>query len=58
MLTNYKNYYMFEDFVKTKKMTLCTADITMHNWYDYYNGVLNLMKDGIETEFLQKTFIS
>lgn len=58
MLTNYKNYYMFEDFVKTKKMTLCTADITMHNWYDYYNGVLNLMKDGIETEFLQKTFIT
>lgn len=49
---------MFVDYVKTRKMVIHTSDITLNNWQEYYDGVLNLMRDGIETEFLQTSFIT
>ena len=53
MLENLKNYNMFAELVQTGKMTINTADITMYNWDSYYNGILSVMRDGIETEFVQ-----
>jgi hypothetical protein len=58
MLNNFKNYYIYDELIKTGTMVLHTKDVTMASWQEHYTGVLNLMKDGIETEFLQKTFIT
>ena len=50
MLNNYQNYYMFADLVRTGKFYLRTSDITSSNWQEYYDGILNILKDNIETE--------
>lgn len=57
MLENYNNYGPFVDYVKTGNYTLITSDITNATWNSYFNGILNIMKDGIETEFVQTKFI-
>lgn len=58
MLTNYQNYYVFEDLVKTGKFYLRTSDINVNNWKDYYDGILNVMRDGIELDYVHKWFIT
>lgn len=58
MLTNYQNYYVFEELVKTGKFYLKTSDITVNNWRDYYDGILNIMRDGIELDCVHKWFIT
>ena len=47
MLNNYQNYYMFADLVRTGKFYLRTSDITSSNWQEYYDGILNILKDNI-----------
>jgi len=49
---------MFGEYVKTGRMVIYTSDININNWQEYYDGILNMMKDGIETDFLQQTFIT
>lgn len=58
MLEHLQNYFVFREFVETGNMVIHTKDITINNWQDYYDGILNMMKDGIELDFLQKTFIT
>lgn len=58
MLTNYQNYYVFEELVKTGKFYLKTSDITVNNWKDYYDGILNIMRDGIELDSVHNWFIT
>ena len=53
-LTNYKNYYVYADMVKTKgKISMnVDHDITIDNIDDHIYGIFSILKDGIETEFV------
>ena len=57
MQLNYENYLALELLVRTGNMTVYTKDINSQNWNQYYTGCLNLMKDGIEDIFVQKSKI-
>lgn len=57
MLSNQNAYYVFNEFVNGKSLTINVSDINCFNWQDYYDGLVNLMKDGIEQEFVHKNFI-
>ena len=57
MQLNYENYLALEPLVRTGNMTIYTKDINFQNWNQYYTGCLNLMKDGIEDTFVQKSKI-
>ena len=58
MLNNYQNYYMFADLVRTGKFYLRTSDITSSNWQEYYDGILNILKDNIETDEIKRFIIT
>lgn len=58
MLNNFKNYYVFGELVQNGTYYLRTSDITINNWPDYYNGILNIMRDGIELDCLHNWFIT
>ena len=57
MLTNYQNYGPFAQFAQTGSMTISVADIVPSNWDSYYEGLLNVFKDGIETEQIHNGFV-
>ena len=54
MLQNYENYYELSPFIRNGELTIHTDNINSDTWDKYYYGCLNIMKDGIETEFVQK----
>lgn len=58
MLTNYNNYGPFVEFVKTGSYELVAREVNQNNWNEYFNGIFNIMRDGIETPFVQETFIT
>ena len=53
MLENYDYYGPFESFARNGTCVIYTNDITQDTWDSYYNGLLNMFKDGIETEEMQ-----
>ena len=55
MLDNFSNYFKFEPLVRTGNLTLYTEEINHSNWKEYYYGCYNIMRDGIETTFIQKS---
>ena len=57
MLQNIQNYYMYAPLANHQKVVIYTANITLENWYEYYNGLLNVMKDSIELEEIHRTMI-
>ena len=57
MQLHYENYFALEPLVRTGNQTIHTSEITAQNWNQYYTGCLNLMKDGIEDVFVQKSKI-
>lgn len=57
MLENLNNYGVFSTLIQNNSLTINTDDISINNWYDYYYGIINVMKDGIETEFIQSVKI-
>lgn len=58
MITNYQNYYMFADLVRTGRYYLRTSDIDASNWQEYYDGILNILKDNIETDEIKRFVIT
>lgn len=58
MLENINNYKKYEKLVKDGTMVISVNDITIDSWNDYFFGLLNIFKDGIETDFVQKSFIT
>lgn len=58
MLENLNNYYIYTELVKNQKMTIYTDTINIENWRNHYDGILNIMKDGIETDYVQNMFIT
>ena len=53
MVTNYKNYGPFVPLVTNGYQEVNTSDITYDNYGDYFNGLLNIMRDGIEQPDVQ-----
>lgn len=58
MLENVNNYYIYSPIAYNKHVTIHTSDISFNNWREYYDGLVNLMKDGIELDELHKTMIT
>lgn len=58
MLENFNNYGPYAELIKTGKITIKTEDITIDTWDSYFNGILNVFRDGIETDLVQSVFIT
>ena len=53
MVKYFENYGPFVTLIQNKYMDLYTKDITPKNYVDYFNGLLNIMRDGIEDPEVQ-----
>lgn len=58
MLENLNNYYIYTPIAQNKKLTIHIKDITFDTWSNYYHGIINIMKDGIELEEVHKCMIT
>ena len=58
MLENLNNYYIYSKLVKTGKQVVKSDSINISNWRNHYDGILNIMKDGIETKEVQNMFVT
>ena len=45
MLPNLKNYGPYADLVKTGIQVLNASDLSLNNWYDWFHGLLNILKE-------------
>lgn len=57
-LVNYNNYYVYQDLVNTGIQNVYTRDLTNTNYNDYFMGLMNIFRDGIETEEVQCMMIN
>ena len=53
MVTNYQNYGPFVPLVTNGYQEVNTSDIKYENYESYFNGLLNIMRDGIEQPDVQ-----
>ena len=53
MVTNYQNYGPFESLARNGYQEVNASDINIDNYSTYFNGQLNIMRDGIEQEDVQ-----
>ena len=53
-LSNYKNYYMYADVIRNRSSMIINVrqDITYMNIDDHINAISNILKDGIETDYI------
>ena len=58
MLENLQNYYIYSELIQNKKQRVKASDINISNWRNHYDGILNIMRDGIETDYVQKLFVT
>lgn len=54
MLPNAENYGPYKELVETGNQVLDVKDLNLNNWYDWFHCLLNIFKDGIETDFVKK----
>lgn len=57
-LVNYDNYGPLRDYPTSARIVVNTDDITMDTWEDYYLGVLNIFRDGIEQDIIKEKLIT
>lgn len=57
-LTNYEKYGIYEELVKTKRITICTSQIDKDNILIHFDNILNILRDGIETDVVAESFIT
>ena len=55
---NYGPYASIVDFENDNQIFVNTRDINKENWSEHYNSILNILKDGIESDEVQGSFIS
>lgn len=58
MLNNLNNYYVYAQLVQNGTMMIDSSSINMATWQDHYNGILNILKDGIELENVHHMLIN
>lgn len=52
-LVNYNNYYVYQDLVNIGIQNVYTKDLICNNYNNYFMGLMNIFRDGIETEEVQ-----
>lgn len=52
-----ENYGIYKGIANNEPITIYTNNIIIDNYSDYYNNLLNIFKDGIETEQVQSYMI-
>ena len=57
-LTNIESYGPYSDVIQNKVVNIDLRSITKDTWQSHYDSVLNLFKDGIETECIQRGFVN
>ena len=57
MLENLNNYFIYAPIAKNQKVTIKVNDVTFDDWSNYYHGLINIMKDGIELEEVHRCMI-
>ena len=58
-LINFENYGIYSDFINgNPKFCVDVSTIDITNWEAHFSSILNIFRDGIETEFVQKTPIN
>lgn len=58
MLENFNNYGPYADLVKTGQMKIYTKDLTKDNINNHFFWILNLFRDGVETDQVQNAFVN
>ncbi len=58
MLENFNNYGPYAELVQNGKMIVDVSTINIDNYNNHLKSILNILRDGIETEFVQSTFIT
>lgn len=56
-VSNFTNYYIYAELVKKGKLKIDTRAITRDNWNHHFQGVLNILRDGIEMPAVQGLFV-
>ena len=56
-LVNPENYGPFADIAKGYGFTLYVESINSSNWRAHYNGLLNILRDGIYDEYVQQYMV-
>lgn len=57
-LTNVNMYGPWSSIATNPKFTLHTNLITRGNWREYYDGLLNILKDGIYCQYVQEYMVT
>lgn len=57
-LCNFENYYVYANLIKEGKILIDINSINKETWKYHYNGIMNILRDGIETKYVQSRFIS
>ena len=57
-LNNLANYGPYANLVRTGSCMVQADQITAANWYSHYSGILNILKDGIELNYVQGLMIT
>lgn len=58
VLENWQNYGVYVPLVRNGSIRIYTGDLTKENLNDHFYSILNIMRDGIETEFVQHMAIN
>lgn len=58
ILPNIANYFMYKELAETGRQAIYTKDINVTNWKTHLDAIINIMKDGIEKDFVQHMFIN
>lgn len=58
ILQNWQNYGAYVNLVKNGAIQVHTRDLTKENLDDHFYSILNIMRDGIETEYVQHMAIN
>lgn len=58
MLENLQNYYVYANLVRTGHIVIQSNQISNQTWRSHYEGIFNILLDGIETNFVQNLFIT
>ena len=54
VLLNYEFYGPFEELARTGTMTIYPKELNSNNIDSYREGLMNIFKDGIETDFVKQ----
>ena len=58
IFTHPENYGLYLPLIEGEDIIIMTKNITKESWKNYYDCLLNLLKDGIDSEELQSRFIT